>query len=97
MTRLADVADAQDKAAFRRWARENHPDVGGDPGVFSDGVRALEEGRWTQFAAGPVEPAPDAPPSRATVYVHRSARGLAKVIVTAQRWNARRKQPPRVR
>ncbi len=91
------MADAQDKAAFRRWARENHPDVGGDPATFSDGVRALEEGRWAQFVTGPAVPTSDPAESRVTVYVHRSARGVAKLIVTAQRWKARRTQPPRVR
>jgi len=91
------------KAAFRRWARENHPDVGGDPAVFAEGLRAVREGRWAQFETGAAADAGEGtdtaqpPESRTTIYVRRSARGVAKVIVAAQRWNARRRQPPRVR
>lgn len=81
------VEDADRKAAFRRWARENHPDVGGDPRHFATGVLAFQEGRWEEFA----------PSSRTTVYGRRSARGIARVIVAAQRWNERRRRPPRVR
>jgi hypothetical protein len=86
------AADEQHKAAFRRWARENHPDVGGDPEVFAAGLQAAREGRFTEPVARP-----DAEPSRTTVYVHRSIHGLARVIVATQKWNARRKRPPRVR
>jgi hypothetical protein len=80
------TADEQQKAAFRRWARENHPDVGGDPEVFAAGLQAAREGRFNE----PTE-------SRTTVYVHRSIHGLARVIVAAQKWNSRRQRPPRVR
>jgi hypothetical protein len=94
------AADEQRKAAFRRWARENHPDVGGDPQVFAAGLQAAREGRFREPAAEPApEPASESAPeeSRSTIYVRRSARGLARVIVATQKWNARRKQPPRVR
>jgi hypothetical protein len=89
------AADDEQKAAFRRWAREHHPDVGGDPAVFAAGVDAHRAGRWDEFVS-PSGP-PEAPETRTTVYVRKSARGIAKVIVAAQKWNTRRKQPPRAR
>jgi hypothetical protein len=88
------AADEQHKAAFRRWARENHPDAGGDPEVFAAGLQAAREGRFNESIAELDEPVRD---SRSTVYVHRTARGIARVIVATQKWNARRKQAPRVR
>jgi hypothetical protein len=86
------AADEQHKAAFRRWARENHPDVGGDPEVFAAGLQAAREGRLSDSAA---DPTPEE--RRTTVFVQRSVRGLARVIVATQKWNARRQRPPRVR
>ncbi len=85
------------KAEFRRWARANHPDVGGDPAVFAEGLAAAREGRWAQFQAGQTHSAEPESEGRGTIYVRRTARGVARVIVAAQRWNARRRQPPRVR
>ena len=84
--------DEQHKAAFRRWARENHPDVGGDPEVFAAGLQAAREGRFEEPDSTSV-----AEDSRTTIYVHRSIHGLARVIVAAQKWNSRRHRPPRVR
>ena len=106
---LGEVADSADsRAAFRRWARENHPDVGGDADVFAAGVAAMREGRWERFCADPTPAAsfaPDAsrprvtvvPQNRAEVYVQRSARRVVKIYTVARRWNEKRKQPPRVR
>jgi hypothetical protein len=91
------VAGEQRKAAFRRWARENHPDAGGDPEVFAAGVQAAREGRLSEALAGPKPRSIQEDPRRTTVYAHRTARGIARVIVATQKWNARRKQPPRVR
>jgi hypothetical protein len=88
------AADEQHKAAFRRWARENHPDAGGDPEVFAAGLQAAREGRFGDALADPDETFQH---GRTTVYVRRTARGIARVIVATQKWNARRKQPPRVR
>jgi hypothetical protein len=85
--------DEQHKAAFRRWARENHPDVGGDPEVFAAGLQAAREGRFQETPAG----AGDRDEEPIPVYVHKSIHGLARVIVAAQKWNARRRRPPRVR
>jgi hypothetical protein len=91
------VADeGSSKAAFRQWAREHHPDVGGDPELFAAGLRAMREGRWEQFLAGRAdEPQPPAP-TRTQVYVRRSARGVVKLYVAARRWNDKRRTPPRV-
>jgi transposase-like protein len=107
--RLVRVADsAESRAAFRRWAREHHPDVGGDPDVFAAGVKAAREGRWEAFAAAATAPAaesveipyaredPLVPENRVEVYVQRSARGAMKIYTVARRWNTKRKLPPRV-
>lgn len=103
------VADsAQERAAFRRWARENHPDVGGDPEVFAAGLRASREGRWEQFVAAPAIGSalpgstrtgrdPIVPENRVEVYVQRSSRGVVRIYAAARRWNTKRKLPPRVR
>jgi hypothetical protein len=90
------TAGEQHKAAFRRWARVNHPDAGGDPEVFAAGLQAAREGRFSEAPASP-RPASRDDASRTTVYVHRTVRGIARVVVATQKWNARRKQPPRVR
>lgn len=88
------------KAAFRRWVRANHPDVGGDPAAFAAGIQAAREGRWSEFESpegaseGMFEPG--SKPDRTTIYIRRSVRGVARVVYVAQRWNARRKSPPRV-
>jgi hypothetical protein len=88
------TVNAQQKAAFRRWARENHPDVGGDPAVFAAGVRAAREGRWRHFSSSSAG-GPDFE-SRPIVYVRRSVHGVARFVVAAKRWNDRRRRPPRV-
>jgi hypothetical protein len=102
------VDSADSRAAFRRWARENHPDVGGDPELFAAGVKAVREGRWERFSASldaPVSPPgaapqprtdPLVPENRVEVYVQRSARGVVKLYTVARRWNEKRKLPPRV-
>jgi hypothetical protein len=90
--------EAAQRAAFRRWVRENHPDVGGDPVVFAAGVQAAREGRWEQFEGNAARAAaPPAEEPAPPVFVRKSARGLAKLIVTAERWYERRRRPPRVR
>jgi hypothetical protein len=91
------VADgANSKAAFRRWAREHHPDVGGDPEVFAAGLRAMREDRWDQFRAGLADEPEQIRPTRTQVYVRRSARGVVKLYVAARRCNDKRRMPPRV-
>lgn len=72
-----------EKAAFRRWARENHPDVGGDPAVFAAGLQAAREGRW-------VEPEPAAEQLRRTeLYLQRSARSVIRLVIVARGWTRR--------
>lgn len=34
-----------ERAAYRRWVREHHPDVGGDPQEFAAGLARLRAGR----------------------------------------------------
>jgi hypothetical protein len=86
------MADGRDKAAFRRWARENHPDVGGDPDRFAEAARAFQEGRWAEFlVAQAVSSSGTSPP----VYVKRRPRSLSALLSKAKR--KRRHQPPRVR
>lgn len=89
------AADEQHKAAFRRWARENHPDVGGDPEVFAAGLQAAREGHFSELSADSASADPDHE-THTNVYVQRSVRGVARVIVAAQKWNERRRRPPRV-
>ncbi|MFI6521945.1 hypothetical protein ACIBF1_40775 [Spirillospora sp. NPDC050679] len=39
----------RERAEFRAWVRENHPDAGGDPEAFAEGLRR----RRGRRAAGP--------------------------------------------
>jgi hypothetical protein len=49
------TADATaERAAFRAFVREHHPDRGGDPAVFAAGLARF--GRGAPGAAGPVAP-----------------------------------------
>jgi hypothetical protein len=86
------TAAGRDKVAFRRWVRENHPDVGGDPERFAEATRAFDEGRWAEFLGSPalgVER--DVPP----VYVSRRPRGLRRLVSKVIRTSRRR--TPRVK
>ncbi|HVV08883.1 hypothetical protein [Amycolatopsis sp.] len=71
-----------DKAAYRRFVRTHHPDVGGDPEVFAAGVRRFQAARER----------PDAP----IVFVTRR-RGLPWVLAALRARHRRRRRPPRVR
>lgn len=75
----------EDRAAYRAFVREHHPDVGGDPAEFAAGLRALRE-----RAATPAEE-PDAP----IVFVARQS-ALPR-MVSAFSARRRRKRNPRVR
>jgi hypothetical protein len=46
--------NAEDRAEFRAFVREHHPDRGGDPDVFAAGL--------ARFGASESTPAPDADP-----------------------------------
>jgi hypothetical protein len=64
------------KRAFRAWVRAHHPDLGGDPEVFAQGLR-----QWRARLTG----LPPAPPVTVTVY--RRRRGLAGWVA---HWRRRR-------
>ncbi len=38
----ADTGDAEARARYRRFVKEHHPDVGGDPEVFAAGIAHLK-------------------------------------------------------
>ncbi|WP_116201479.1 hypothetical protein [Amycolatopsis circi] len=73
-----------DKAAYRRFVRTHHPDVGGDPAEFAAGLR--------EFRRGPQ--AETAPPDESLVFVRRS-RGVPRLLA-ALAARRRRKRNPRV-
>ena len=37
-------SEPEERAAYRRWVRDHHPDVGGDPEEFAAGLARLREG-----------------------------------------------------
>ncbi|WP_037366435.1 hypothetical protein [Amycolatopsis orientalis] len=80
-----------DKAAYRRFVRTHHPDVGGDPDEFAAGLRAFQHGSPHEIAAG----TGSAPRGESLVFVRR-ARGVSRLLAAlAER--RRRKRNPRVR
>jgi hypothetical protein len=52
------------KQAFRFWVREHHPDMGGDPAVFIEGLERWRAGRGSR------------PPGTPAVKVYRRRRGV---------------------
>lgn len=48
----ADSGDAEARARYRRFVKEHHPDVGGDPEVFAAGIAHLKS---EQLRAGRAE------------------------------------------
>ncbi|WIX97766.1 hypothetical protein QRX60_27150 [Amycolatopsis mongoliensis] len=77
--------DPEGKAAFREFVRAHHPDVGGDPAEFAEGLARF---RAREPAESEVDSRYDAPVS---FVVNR--RGIAAVLA---RWR-RHRRPPRVR
>ncbi|MEA5366135.1 hypothetical protein VA596_41865 [Amycolatopsis sp., V23-08] len=75
--------DPEARAAFREFVRTHHPDVGGDPAEFAEGL--------ARFRAGPseVDDARYDAPIRFVV----NRRGVAAVFARLRR----RRRPPRVR
>jgi hypothetical protein len=49
------AADADERAAFRAFVREHHPDRGGDPAAFAAGLARFGRG---PEGAPPVQPPP---------------------------------------
>ena len=90
------MTGSRDKAAYRRWVRDNHPDVGGDPERFAEAVQAFHEGRWDEFSAGSGA-GPD--PAPAPVHVTRRSRGVKGLVAKVARatGTTRRRRAPRVR
>jgi hypothetical protein len=80
------LSSAEERAAFRAFVRENHPDAGGDPEVFMAGLR--------EFRERGVE---DADRYDAPVTFVVSRRGVAGAVEKAKQWRSRRRRPPRVR
>jgi hypothetical protein len=88
---------AQDRAAFRAWVRTHHPDVGGDPAEFADGLRRMRAAGADRAAraarAGSGRMARGASRGRPPVVVVRRRRGpLARLI----RWRERRRRARRL-
>ncbi|NIH79740.1 hypothetical protein [Amycolatopsis viridis] len=80
-----DAAGGFDRDAFRAFVRAHHPDVGGDPEVFREGLRRFQAARARPAArAGRI------------VFVRRR-RGLAGLVQRWQEASRRRRRPPRVR
>lgn len=71
----------EDRAAYRRFVRAHHPDVGGDPEVFAAGLAELRGSADDRF---------DAP----VVFAARP-RGPRGLLGRLLRW-ARRRRRPRV-
>jgi len=51
---------ADDRRAFRAFVRRHHPDVGGDPAVFRDGLARRDSGPGTAGRAAAAPTAGDA-------------------------------------
>jgi hypothetical protein len=60
------------RRAIRRFVREHHPDRGGDPEAFAEGLRRLREGRPTTGTT--------------VVEAHRSRGPIATLSRSYQRW-----------
>lgn len=60
------------RRAIRRFVQEHHPDRGGNPEAFAEGLRRLREGRPVTTAI--------------TVEVHRSHGPIATLSRSYQRW-----------
>jgi hypothetical protein len=73
---VTDQVTLGGKQAFRAWARVHHPDLGGDPEAFAEGLR--------QWRAAMRRPATGWP---AGIGVYRRRRGLAAWLA---HWRRRR-------
>jgi len=67
------VTDSDEqRRALRQFVREHHPDRGGDPAIFAEGLRRLQAGRP---AAGATN-----------IHVHRRKGPIASLSRSYQRW-----------
>ena len=69
------------QAAFRAWVRAHHPDLGGDPEAFAEGLR-----QWRARMTG-LPPVPG--PTAAAAVVYRRRRGAAGWVA---HWRRRRQR-----
>ncbi|APU16747.1 MULTISPECIES: hypothetical protein [Actinoalloteichus] len=95
-----------ERAALRAFVREHHPDLGGDPDRFAEGLRSLQEarrraelgleasGRHRADPAGRPSPADrfDAP-----IVVRRRDTAGTRLMRRLRCWAGRRRRPSRVR
>lgn len=79
--------DPARRRAFRAFVRAHHPDVGGDPAVFTAGVTAFRAGR----------PMTADPRYDGELVFRRTRHGPAALIDYVARRRARRRRAPRVR
>ncbi|MEU3271457.1 hypothetical protein ABZ639_11455 [Saccharomonospora sp. NPDC006951] len=77
------------RAEFRRYVRENHPDVGGDPDEFIAGIARFRE----ETTSAPSERDRFEAP---VVFTSRPS-GITGAAVRVARWWRKRRRPPRVR
>lgn len=81
------MATPHERAAYRRYIKENHPDVGGDPAAFAVGLARLQ-------AAFPRDPVPN-PHDAPVEFVDRAERMRRRIRRIW--WRLRRRRgPPRV-
>jgi hypothetical protein len=81
--------DADARRRLRAYVRAHHPDVGGDPQAFAEGLLRLRAD-----LAGPARISRSTDPD---VVFYRQPRGLRAVLALIRQLLAARKQAPRVR
>lgn len=79
---------SEQRAAYRAFIRANHPDIGGDPSAFVEGIAAFgaHEREWHARARF------DAP-----IEIVNQPTGLRRIADLLRCWWKRRTDPPRVR
>ncbi|GAB3478645.1 hypothetical protein [Amycolatopsis cihanbeyliensis] len=82
------------RAAFRAFVRENHPDVGGDPHVFAEGLDRFRRGEQPENQQD--QPEDDSRYDAPVVFVKEPG-GVTGLTNRVKRWRGRKRRPPRVR
>lgn len=80
----ARLASSEQRAAYRRWIRENHPDMGGDSDAFAVGLARYRTGRRPDRYDAPMVFVPDSDRIRRALRqfwqrLYRSDRAAARV------------------
>jgi len=91
--------DDSRRRARREFIRTHHPDVGGDPAVFTAGLAEFHTGsaegsfttRWPEWVA------PDDRRLNADIVFRRRPRGFEAVLLWLKQLRDRDKRPARVR